>query len=121
MAQTPATRYESEGDNIDYTPTTAVTAGDVVVLGTIVAIAEVDIAANALGSLATKGVFKVPKITGAITVGTKLYWDPAGDPVGGTAGTGAATASAGTLKVLGVAVLAAASGDGTVNVKLARA
>lgn len=120
MAQVPATRF-SGVDYIDYTPGSAVTAGDVIVQGSVVGIATSDIAANALGALAIVGVFKCPKITGSIAVGTKLYWDPAGDPVGGTAGTGAVTATAGSLKCIGYAALAAVSGDATVPVILSRA
>ena len=119
MAQTPATRYSADGA-IDYTPSSAVVGGDVVVLGSLVGVAEVDIAANAKGSLAVCGVFKVPKITGAIAVGAPIYWDPAGDPVSGEAGTGAATGTAGALELMGYASLAAASGDTTVQVLLAR-
>ena len=120
MAQTAATMWSDDGA-IDYTPGSAVTAGDVVVLGSIVGVATNDIAANAKGSLTIDGVFKVPKITGAISVGTKLYWDPAGTPVTGDASSGAATATAGSLKVMGYAVLAAASGDSYVYIDLQRA
>ena len=94
MAQVPATRYQSSSSDIDYTPGSAVVAGDVIVLGDVVGIATQDIATNAKGSLALEGVFKVPQITGANAVGTLIYWDPAGDPVGGTSGTGAATSTA---------------------------
>lgn len=110
-----------DGANIDYTPGSAVTAGDVIVLGDLVAVAEVDIAAGELGALALNGTFRVAKITGAITVGAKVYWNPTGDPVGGTAGSGAATATAGSLKLMGYAAAAAASGDATVDVVLAGA
>ena len=120
MAQTAATVW-ADGDMIDYTPGAAVTAGDVVVLGSIVGVAVEDIPANTKGSLQIEGIFKVPKITGAITVGTKLYWDPAGTPVTGDASSGAATATAGSLKVMGYAVLAAASGDSYVYIDLQRA
>ena len=120
MAQTAATMYSDDGA-IDYTPTSAVTAGDVVVLGSIVGVAVTDIAANAKGALVIDGVFKVPKITGAITVGSKIYWDPAGSPVTGDASSGAATTTAGSLKVMGYAVAAAASGDSYVYVDLQRA
>ena len=75
MAQVPATRYQSTDGAIDYTPGSAVTAGDVIVLGSVVAIATQDIAASVLGSLALEGVFKVPKITGANAVGTLIYWN----------------------------------------------
>lgn len=120
MAQTPATTFSEDGA-IDYTPTSAVTGGDVVVVGSVVAVATSDIAANKLGSLAVDGVFKVPKITGAIAAGALVYWDPTGNPVTGTAGSGAATGTIGTLKQMGYAALAAASGDSYVYVLLSRA
>ena len=121
MAQVPATRYQSDGNAIDYTPGSAVTAGDVIVLGSVVAIATEDIAASTLGALALDGVFKVPKITGANAVGTLIYWNPTGDPVGGTAGSGAATSTAGTLKQLGYVAVASLSADETVQVVLVQA
>lgn len=121
MAQVPATRYQSTGCTIDYTPGSDVTAGDVIVLGSIVGIATQDIASGVKGALTIQGVFKVPKITGANAVGTLIYWDPAGDPVGGTAGTGAATSTAGSLKQLGYVAVASLSADETVQVILSQA
>lgn len=114
--QAPAFRG-SQGENIDYTPASAVYAGDVVFQGSMCGIATQDIAANALGSLAIFGVFRIPKVTGAVTVGSVISWNPTGDPVTGTAGTGAANAS-GAGKPMGVAVIAAASGDEFVQVRL---
>ena len=50
MAQTPATLYTNHADTIDYTPSgSAVVAGDVIVLGSVVAIATHDIADGVLG------------------------------------------------------------------------
>lgn len=121
MAQTPAQRYQTRSCSIDYTPGSAVTAGDVVVLGSMVAIADNDIAASKLGALSLEGVYKVPKITGAIAVGVPVYWDPAGNPVSGTAGSGAATGTAGSLKKMGYAAAAALSADETVTVVLRQA
>ena len=118
MAQVPATRSQNTGCTIDYTPSSAVTAGDVIVLGSVVAIATQDIAADTKGALAMDGVFDVPKITGANAVGTLIYWDPTGDPVGGTSGTGAATSTAGSLKQMGYVAVASLSGDETVQVRL---
>lgn len=109
MAQVPATKYQDEGV-IDYTPAVAVTGGNVVVLAGIVGIALHDIAANALGALATCGLFKVPKTTAAWVVGLPVHWNPTGDPDGGTAGTGAAN-QLGVGSFMGTAALAAASGD----------
>jgi len=73
-------RFVHDGDAIDYTPGADVSAGDVVVQGELVGVAKLNIAANALGALAVKGVFDFPKTAGvgeAITVGSKVYWDVA--------------------------------------------
>ena len=107
--------YVAPGNSIDYTPGSAVSAGDVVVVGDIVGIAARDIAASALGALAVEGVFAVAKATtstSAITAGAKLYWDASGEVV---------TTTAGSNKVIGYAIAAAAATDATVNVKLSRA
>ncbi len=121
MAQVPATRITTRGDTIDYTPGSAVTAGAVIVLGAIVAIATQDIPANTLGALAIRGHFRFPKIDAlAISAGDKLYWDPAGNPVDGDAGSGAITKTAGSLKVAGYAIADAASGEATIDVSLSR-
>lgn len=116
MAQVPAQRFSDAGQ-IDYTPAAAVTAGDVVVVGGIAGIPANDIAANALGAIQTRGVFKVPKTTAAWTVGLAVYWNATGDPDGGTAGTGAAN-QLGVGVFMGSAILAAASGDDYGNVDL---
>jgi predicted RecA/RadA family phage recombinase len=83
--------FWNEGNSIDYTPGSAVSAGDVVVQGALVGVAKLDIAANRLGALAVRGVFKVVKAAVVHTAGQAAYWDADGDPVGGTAGTGAVT------------------------------
>ena len=111
MAQTPAV-FVQTGKSIDYTPSSAVTAGDVVVQGKLVGIAKIDIEADILGALSTEGVFDVPKDSSNVTaVGTALYWDADGSPVGGTALSGAFTTTATgntfagwSLEVAGVAV-----------------
>lgn len=108
-----ATRYAA-GDYIDYTPSSAVKAGDVVVLGDLVTVADNDIAANAKGAVAVSGVYIFPKDTGsaeALAVGTKVYWDANNEVI---------TATASTHKQAGYVVEAAAASDATVKVLLAR-
>jgi len=109
MAQVAANYYSDDGA-VDYTPGSAVTCGDVVVVGNRALIADHDIAANVKGALATEGIFAVPKKTGAWTVGLPVYWDATGDPDNGTAGSGAASQVAGGV-YMGIATAAAASGD----------
>jgi len=99
-------RFIQDGKAIDYRPTEAVAAGDIVVQGTLIGIARLDIAANTLGSLALSGVFDAPKATGAITVGAAVYWDAANFNV---------TMTAAGNPYLGKALLAAASADETVR------
>ncbi len=69
--------YVQDGDLIDYTPGSAVAAGDVVQVGKLVTVAPRPIAANALGAVAVEGVFFLPKPTGSGTdyaQGSKVYW-----------------------------------------------
>jgi predicted RecA/RadA family phage recombinase len=107
MAQVPALSYSSEG-SIDYTPGTAVTGGDVVVLNGIVGVAVSDIAASAKGALSVEGIFKLPKTTAAIVRGLPIHWNPTGDPDSGTAGTGAANQ-------LGVGTYAGLAAEATIS------
>mgnify|MGYP000691637760 CR=1 FL=1 len=118
MAQVPAQTY-SEDCAIDYTPSSAVTGGDVVVLNGMIGIAVTDIAANKKGSLAVEGLFKLPKTTAAWVRGLPVNWNPTGDPDNGTAGTGAAN-QLGIGAYAGICAETAASGDdfGVVNINV---
>lgn len=99
--------YVQDDDLLDYTPSAAVAAGDVVMLNDLVSVAPRPIAANALGAVAVEGVWSMPKATGAIGLGALVYWDA-------TAGNVTTTASGN--KRAGKAAKAAASGDASVNV-----
>lgn len=64
-----------KGDVLDYTPASAVAAGDVVVIGSLVGVAPVAIAANKLGSLAIDGVYSMPCASGATGAqGSAINW-----------------------------------------------
>jgi predicted RecA/RadA family phage recombinase len=105
-------QFVHDGNRVDYTPSSAVAAGDVLVQGELVGVATSPIAANALGSLAVVGVFDFAKATGqgsGIAAGTKVYWD---------ATNKRATATAQGNTYLGKVVKAAADADETVRVKL---
>lgn len=117
MPQTAA-NFRSEDDAIDHTPAAAVLGGDVVVVGQIPLVALTDIAANTLGSLATEGIFAVPKITGAIALGDQIFWNPTGSPVSGDAASGACN-NTGVGRFMGYAVAAAISAAVRVDVILA--
>lgn len=115
MAQTPA-KFVHDGKAIDYTPTNAVIAGQVVELGTIPLVAPVAIPAGVLGALSCDGVFDLPKTSDAFTAGDTVYWDNDANPVSGDAGSGAADSATGNL--MGVAVADAAEADAYVRVRL---
>jgi len=104
--------YKHRGDAVDYTPSSDVDAGEVVVQGDLVGIAKRNITADVLGALAVKGVFDMAKATGsssALTAGAKVYWDAASDIV---------TATVGANKYVGKVVEAAGADDETVRVRL---
>lgn len=94
---------------IDYTPSSAVAAGDVVVLNDLVTVAPRPIAANALGAVAIEGVHSMPKASGAIGQGAIVYWDATNSNI--------TTTSSGNKRA-GKAAAAAASADTTVQVIL---
>jgi len=104
--------FVHEGNTVDYTPGSAVTAGDVVVQETLVGVATQDIAASKLGALTVKGVFDFAKATtsgSAIAAGKKVYWD---------SGNEVATETAGGNTYLGKTVAAATAAASTVRVRL---
>lgn len=115
-----ATNFVQEGKVIPFTAGAAISSGQVVVVGSMAGVSMGDVANGSVGQLAVEGVFDIPAATAAITVGAKVYWDADGDPVGGTAGSGAATATATDNTLVGYAVAAKASGGATVRVKLDR-
>ena len=101
--------YRSDSGTWDYTPTTAKVAGDVVILGKVVGVVCRPIAANTLGAVATKGVFRFDKVTGgALTAGAVAYLHS------NLKVTGSAT----TTGIAGVVAVDAAAGDTTVDVEL---
>jgi predicted RecA/RadA family phage recombinase len=96
-----------------------VAAGDVVVQGQLIGVAKRPIAANVLGALAVGGVFDVVKKQEAFaTVGAPVYWDADGDPYGGEAGSGAATATESSNTYMGEVVKATGADDATVRVRI---
>ena len=110
--------YVQQGEAIDYTPGSEVAAGQVVVQGDFVGVAKQPIAANTPGALAVLGIFDVVKAAVTFTVGAAVFWDADGDPVGGTAGTGAATTSASGNTFMGFVAAAAGETATTVRVSL---
>jgi predicted RecA/RadA family phage recombinase len=106
--------FVQEGGAVDYTPSSAVAAGDVVVQGDLVGVAVRPIPASTLGGLAVWGVFDFPKAAGtgkAIAAGKKVYWDA-------TNKQATETTSGNTF--LGKTVTAVGDSDTTVRVRLSQ-
>jgi predicted RecA/RadA family phage recombinase len=105
--------YVQHGDVIEFTPSSALSAGQPVLVGSsLLTIATQPIAANAAGSVATEGVWSVAKATGngtAINAGTVVYWDNANSVV--------TSSSNGTVRC-GIAVGSAANAAASVSMKL---
>jgi len=104
--------FVQDGDAVDYTPASNVSAGDVVVQGQLVGVAKKAIAADDLGALAINGAFDFAKDTGsatAITAGAKCYWDAANE---------VATTTVGANVYIGKAIAAAGATDETVRIRL---
>jgi len=105
--------FVQEGVSIDYTPSSAVSAGDIVSLGDLVGIAKLDIAASAVGALAIEGVFDVLKLGSSgpvFAIGDPVFFDYVN-------GLAVKTGFDGCV-FLGTAVAAAATGDTTVRTEL---
>lgn len=93
--------WQSGSRSVDYTPGSAVSAGDVVVQADLVGVAVNDIAASEKGSLTIDAVIKAPKTAGtstAIAAGDIVYWDSDNLVV---------TETAGSFAALGITVAAA--------------
>ena len=95
--------YIQPGDVIAVIAPAIVASGAGVLVGSIFGVANAAAGGGASVEVTTRGVFTLPKATGAAwTQGQRLYWDDAAKNVTGTVASN---------KLIGVAVLAAASGD----------
>jgi len=105
-----STNFIQEGKSLNHTPSgVSLVSGQFILIGAIGAIALTDIADGKTGTVHVSGVFSVPKATGAITQGAKLYWNSTNSNL-------TTTATANTI--VGIAAAAAASGDANVNILL---
>lgn len=67
--------YVQDDCLLDYTPGSAVAAGEVLVLGSLVAVAPRPIASGALGAVAVEGVWSMPCASGATGAqGSLIKW-----------------------------------------------
>lgn len=101
-------KFVSEGQSIDHT--SALDAGEVVVTGSLCYIAHRDNESGVTGAAAISGIFDIVKLAGqTFSVGSIVYWNESGRC--------ATSTSSGNTR-MGLAVLAAASGDATVRVAI---
>ena len=116
-----ATRFVQPGNRRNYTPSGAAkTSGQVVELTTgatgEIGVCEDAIADGATGIVQVSGVHRIPKISGALSAHAIVYWDADGNPVGGTAGTGAVTSTSTGNTLAGRTTAAASTSATTVDV-----
>ena len=106
--------YVQPGEKLTHTAASAISAGDVVEMGDIVGIADVDIANGETGTVTVCGVHTVAKTTGtAWNQGDKLDWDTsAGEFHKGL------TPATGDITSCGIAAAAAGSADATGQILL---
>lgn len=105
--------FVQKGDAIDITAGADIAAGEIVIIGgTLIGVAERAIANGAVGSVSVEGVYEVAKEAPlVISLGDIVYFVAANNNVNKT--------SSGNTK-LGICVVAAASADTTVKVKIDR-
>ena len=102
--------FVQQGDNIDgLIAPRNLASGEGSLVGSLFSVASNATLSGATFVGVTRGVFDLPKATGAITQGAKVYWDNTAFNV---------TTTAGGNTLIGVATQAAASGDATARVKL---
>lgn len=100
--------YIKKGDSIEFVATAAIASGAIVEVGTLAGVSAGKYAIGDKAVISLCGVYEVPKIAGAVTLGAKLYSNAAG----------AATTVANTNVFLGYAFSNQDSGDATVRVRL---
>ena len=101
--------FYQTGDVIDYTAAEDLSFGDVVDLSTRIGVAGAAIAKDAAGPVQVTGVYRIPKASGAVTVGQALYWAKSAKNL---------TTTADSNTPAGWAVAPAASEDPDVLVKI---
>lgn len=121
--------YEQKGDNWDYTNPTdeVIEAGTLIVMGEVVGIAATRILPGKIGTVATTGVWSIPKDASEIAVGEHVVYDAENDvatalpstaPIVGDSEQEPTEITAEATIFIGVAVKNAAADASTVSVKL---
>lgn len=108
--------HVNDGNTMPYTNAGSdIASGAVVVTGHTIGVATTDIASGATGTLAIRGRFTVPKVSGAVfEAGEKLIWDASV----GAFDDSAATPASGDITGGCVAAVAGTNGQTTADVVL---
>lgn len=111
-----ASNYVNEGISIQHTASgSALSSGDVIVIGEQIGVALVDIAVGETGTVALSGVFTLPKVSAAvIAAGESVIWDASAVAFDDNA----ATPATGDVSGCCVAMEAAGNGVTSIAVKL---
>ena len=111
--------YRQEGKILNYkNPTSdSIPTGTVVIFGSVCGIAATLILPEETGTISMTGVYKLPKDSGKITAGAKVYYDAAADKATTAAETGESESKTAN-SVLGYAAEEAAAADEYVLVNL---
>lgn len=107
MLGTDATYVRGDTETMDYTPSGAITVGQIVIIQQILGIAHLAIAANELGNLNIGGGEYIFIGDAAIAVGKPVYWDATAHK---------ATETSAGHKYLGLALTACAADAGEFRV-----
>lgn len=102
--------FIQNGDVLTVIAPADVVSGQIVKVGQLIGVAVTDAKSGDPVEIKRKGVFDLPKATGALTAGDPLYYDGSAKKLTKTKATG--------LTLVGVAHLGAASGDATVRALL---
>lgn len=102
--------YISEGNRMQVLLAADVQSGDVVIVGDMATVSQDTGKTDEVVVVYTKGVFELPKGTGALTQGATVYWDATLKQV---------TTTSGSNKALGYVYYPASAADTVVKVILA--
>lgn len=105
--------YVQAGDFIEFTAAANITSGQLVQVGALFGVAVTDVASGSRGTIATEGVFTLPKLTAAAGDATT-----AGGAVYFSAGSVSGSDSSGTRPLCGNSLDVAAQAVTTVRVRL---
>lgn len=114
-----ANLYQANKDSLDYKNTTSdvIPHNTIVDLGTRICVVGKDIQPGDVGTLYCEGVFRLPKASGEIALGSTLYYDSTNDNITTAASHGSSSDKVNHTPA-GWAIAAATASDTIVAVKL---